>query len=187
LIVNIQFSANSKVFDWANNILDTYPKAHAIVATYAYIDKRCKYSSWAENLRDSVLSSHPNVFMTLSGHFQTNLGNRTKVGNRDELMFDRQSTDGNIGAATLRILTFDIVKGLITVKTYVLYEDHFLTDSSSQFTLETSFYNDLAQTPEPSVVTILLMLLVISVCILVYRGRLMRRYRIPRLRNQLRV
>ncbi len=46
-----------------------------------------------------------------------------------------------MGAASLRILTFDLKEGLIDVKTFVIYANNFLADSNNQFTLETDFYN----------------------------------------------
>ena len=97
--------------------------------------------NWATNFKETVLDTHANVFLTLSAHYYPTSGNRTQVGGRHELMFNRQIDDNEMGAASLRILTFDLDSGLIDVKTFVIYANTFLADSNNQFTLETDFYN----------------------------------------------
>jgi len=144
LIVNIAYNANDTVLAWANNLLDSNPQSHVIVAMHAYINRYCQYDSWATNFKNSVLDIHTNVFLTLSGHYYPTSGNRTCVGNRDELLFNQQDTYEQTGAASARILTFDIATGTVTVQTYVLNASQFLQDPDNNFTLETDFRNDLA-------------------------------------------
>ena len=146
ILVNIEYNASDAVLSWANGVLDAYPNSHAIVATHFYINKTGGYESWAANLKNKVLATHPNVFLTLSGHVYPlpNSGLRTQVGDRQELTFNRQDKDGEMGSASLRILTFDTTSGTIDVKTYIIYANTFLTDSYNQFTLNTTFYNALA-------------------------------------------
>lgn len=146
LIVNIAYNANDTVFAWANNILDQYSEAHAIVAAHAYLNKRGSYDEWAVNLTKSVLDAHPNVFLTLSGHYYPTQGNRTQVGGRDELLFNQQDAYGELGAASARILTFDAAEGTIKVQTYSTYLNQFVDDANNSFTLHYSFRND----PVPS-------------------------------------
>jgi len=124
--------------------LDSNPQSHVIVAMHAYINEDCEYDSWATNFKNSVLETHANVFLTLSGHYYPTSGNRTRVGNRDELLFNQQDTYDQMGADSARILTFDIDNGTVNVQTYVLYASQFLQDSDNSFTLETDFRNDLA-------------------------------------------
>jgi hypothetical protein len=69
----------------------------------------------------------------------------TQVGDRQELVFNRQDKDNEMGASSLRILTFDAVHGVIDVKTFVIYANTFLTDANSQFTFNTAFWNAAAQ------------------------------------------
>jgi hypothetical protein len=97
--------------------------------------------TWASNFKEVVLDTHANVFLTLSGHYNPTSGSRTQLGGRHELMFNRQVVDSEMGAASLRILTFDLKEGLINVKTFVIYANTYLADSNNQFTLETDFYN----------------------------------------------
>jgi hypothetical protein len=144
LVVNIAYNANDTVFRWANNILDQHPEAHAIVATHAYLNKRGGYDEWAVNLTKSLLDTHPNVFLTLSGHYYPTEGNRTHVGGRNELLFNQQDEYGELGAATARILTFDTQAGTIEVRTYSIYLNQFIGDANNSFTVHSSFRNDLA-------------------------------------------
>lgn len=159
LVVNLQNLANGTALEWSDSILNAHPDSHAVVATHAFLNNLGKYTyqmsgqddSWAASLNATVLQTHPNVFLTLSAHFNTDNGRQNRVGDRVDLMFDRQDQDGSLGGASLRILTFDTADDVIDVKTFVLYANTFLTDTHDQFTVDTSFYNVYVQgTPEPS-------------------------------------
>jgi hypothetical protein len=177
LIVNIAYNASDEVLTWANNILDAYPNSHAIAATHFYVNRTGGYESWAANFQSKVLETHPNVFLTLSAHVYplAYSGLRTQVGDRQELVFNRQDKDNELGAASLRILTFDVAGGTVDVKTYVLYANDFLDDSNNQFTLNTTFHNDAAQNvPEfPTGVSLVLVVLFGSIVVIcVFKRRL---------------
>jgi hypothetical protein len=141
LIVNIAFRANDSVLAWANSILDAYPQSHAIVAAHAYLDDKGNYDSWAVNVKNKVLDTHPNVFLTLSAHYHPASSKTVKVGERYELFFNRQDVDGEMGADSARILTFDTAKGTINFQTFVVYSNQFLQDESNFFTLKSNFTN----------------------------------------------
>jgi hypothetical protein len=147
LILNLEFNAGNDTLAWANNLLDKYPDSHAIVAAHFYLNRTGGYEAWATNLKRSVLATHPNVFLTLSAHVYplAYSGIRTQVGDRNELVFNRQDKDNELGASSLRILTFDTVNSKIDVKTFVIYANTFLTDDNNQFTLNTTFWNAAAQ------------------------------------------
>ena len=145
LIVNLAFQANDSDLAWANSILSAYPDSHAIVATHAYLNPSGQYSSWSNHFREQVLATHPNVFLTLNGHYYPTDGVMKTVGGRTELLFNRQDQDGEMGAATIRILNFDTDKNTISVKTFVLYANTFLTNANNQFTFNTAFYNSNPQ------------------------------------------
>jgi 3',5'-cyclic AMP phosphodiesterase CpdA len=183
LVVNLANLANGTALDWANSILDAHPESHAIVATHAYLNDLGKYTycksdqndSWAANFNATVLETHPNVFITLSAHFNANNGRRAQVGGRTELMFDRQDQDGSMGGATLRILTLDTANGAVDVKTFIIYANTFMQDSNDQFTFNTAFRNDSAQpVPEFSFVLVLVLTAALSVTVLVLRTRFRR-------------
>jgi hypothetical protein len=156
LVINLAYEASNEVLDWANNILDSYPESHAIVGAHVYLNTTGGYAGkgrddpdWPLTLKNNVLDTHGNVFLTLSGHHYPAYGSRTQVGGRHELMFNRQDTDSQMGAASLRLMSFDLVQGKIEVQTLVLYANSFLDDSNNQFVLTTNFYNDLLPTEEP--------------------------------------
>jgi hypothetical protein len=138
LIINLCYNANDTTLEWANNLLDTCPNAHAIVATHAYIDQFGNYNTWATHLKTAVLDPHPNVFLTLSGHFHPGFGYRTQVGNRHELFFNQQDVDTQKGGAAARILTFSLPERTLDVQTYNVYTATFNTDTNNQFTLDIS-------------------------------------------------
>jgi len=179
LIVNLAYEASDDVLDWANNLLDTYNESCAIVGAHVYLNTTGGYASkgkdsadWPMKLKNNVLDTHSNVFLTLSGHCYPTSGVRTQVGGRLELMYNRQDTDNQMGAASLRIMSFDLVNGLIDVQTYYLYANSFLDDDNNQFTLSTTFYNDYIpedNTPEdnpdpelPTTATVLVLVIVIG-------------------------
>lgn len=180
LVVNVANQANDTVLSWANSVLDSYLESHAIVATHFYVNRTGGYEEWASNFRRSVLATHSSVFLTLSAHVYplANSGLRTQVGGRHELVFNRQEKDSKMGAASLRILTFDLTQGVVDVRTFYIYANTFLTDADNQFTLDTAFRNDSAATesaeiPELSVTAVLalLVVLLVAVCILRVRAR----------------
>ncbi len=179
LIVNVAFDANSSALVWANNLLDANPQSHAIAATHDYLNKAGGYDSWATNFKNTILDTHANVFLALSGHYHPTFGNRTRVGGRDELLFNQQDAYDKMGAASARILTFDTAKGTVTVQTYNLYLNQFADDSNNNFTLITSFHNDSMQNggfPTALVVVVLVAVVVIvPVCLFLVKIRSKRR------------
>ncbi len=176
LIVNIAFEANESALDWANNLLDSNPQSHVIVATHAYLNKVGKYDSWAADFKNTVLDSHANVFMTLSGHYYPTSGVQTRVGERDELLFNQQDAYDKMGAASARILTFNVAQQTIKVQTFSLYLNQFLEDSNNNFTLNTSFRNNSVDNdsdfPTVLVASVLVVVLVfVILCLLFVKMR----------------
>jgi hypothetical protein len=178
LIINIAYKANDTVLFWADNLLDSHPESHAIVAAHFYLNRTGGYETWASNFRRAVLANHTNAFLTLSAHVYplASSGIRTQVGDRHELVFNRQEKDNNIGAASLRILTFNLSKGTIDVQTFYVYANTFLTDAENQFTLNTTFRNDAAvnesaEIPELPAFAIAALIAILSTIIIVAKVR----------------
>ena len=177
LIINLEFNADNATLAWATNILDAYPESHAIVAAHFYVNRTGGYESWATTLKQSVLATHPSVFLTLSAHVYplAYSGLQAQVGDRYELVFNRQEKDNFMGAASLRILTFDTAHGVIDVKTFVIYANTFLKDENNQLVLHTNFWNPAAakeaeEIPElPSVVTVVSLLALATVVLVVFK------------------
>jgi len=175
LIINLAYDANSTTLSWATHLLDSYPTSHAIVVTHAFIDGGCRYSVWSAYLQNSVLDNHTNVFLTLNGHYIGNpCTNRTKVGNCNELYWNRQELDDQMGSASLRILTFDMQNNSVEVKTFIIYTNQFLTDPSNQFTLENIFASNSTQSvimettfPPFSEASILILFFALSAAVLI--------------------
>jgi len=139
LIVDIESCADADVLQWANNLLDCHPSSLAIVGTHSYLSPSCNYDQWGIDFKTNVLDPHRNVILTLNGH-EDSLGNRTKWGNRNELMFCRSAKDLGKGSATVRILTFDLTENTISVTTYLPYQNRYLTDPQSQFKIDSAIY-----------------------------------------------
>ncbi len=140
LLIDIEYQVSDSVLQWANSLLNNHPSSLAIVGTHGYLDPSSGYDSWATNFKNTVLDTHPNVFLTINGHFHPAglYASRTRVGNRDELFFNRQDQDGYEGAATIRLLKFDTTTNTIAVTTYNTLQNSYLTDSDNQFTLTPS-------------------------------------------------
>ena len=82
--------------------------------------------------------------MTLNGHDVADGGTayNKRVGNREEIFFNRQEVDNQTGAATARIYAFNMsnpANPVVNVYTYRLYlTPQYLTDSSDQFSFLTN-------------------------------------------------
>lgn len=152
LVINIEYHADDTVLQWANELLDAYPNFHAIVATHAYLSENCTYDDWANHFRNTLLTPHSNVFMTLNGHYNgLNRANRTHVDNRNEIYFNYQ-WGGYLQDSTLRILTFSPQNSTIEVKTYNPVTGEFLTDPNNQFTLDMPLHNNPNPVDETAVI-----------------------------------
>lgn len=145
LVINMEFHPTCKVMSWANQLIESYPNCHTIIATHAYLNGIGEYEDWDHSyeqkyFEEKVLASHSNVFLTLNGHFMdANRTSRTFTGNRHELFFNYQHTGGE-GDATLRILTFSKEEDAIFVNTVNTVTNQFLTDPENCFTLDIPFF-----------------------------------------------
>lgn len=177
LVVNLEYNADDAALAWANSLLDAHPDSHAIVGAHFYLNRTGGYESWATNLKHTVLATHQNVFLTLSAHVYplAYSGLRTQVGDRHELVFNRQEKDSEMGAASLRVLTFDTAHNAIDVKTFVIYSNIFLTDENNQFTLNTNFWNAAAANEEipefPTAIAAVAVLALTTVAVVVARKK----------------
>lgn len=139
LVIDIELWANDTILQWVNSVLDKHNNSQAIIGTHAYIDGNCSYDKWATHFRTVVLDNHPNIFLTLNGHWMTdNRANRTSVNNRNELYFNFQETTLP-GDSTIRILTFDISHGAIIVQTYNPITKQILNNTDNKFILSIPF------------------------------------------------
>ena len=148
LIIGLEYHANSSVMAWAQNLLDKSAGSNVIIAAHSYLNDTNGYGyygdySWENNLK-ALIDGYPNVFLTLSGHDDQIGANNTKVGNREEIFFDRQDLDQQKGAASARIYTFNLTSLQVTARTFLVYEKTFLNDSYNNFTFDAHLQRDTA-------------------------------------------
>jgi pimeloyl-ACP methyl ester carboxylesterase len=146
LIINIEYMANNTTISWMKNLLDNYKNSNIIIAAHTYLNKGGTYGfsspglpgevAWCNNFK-AILGGYQNIFLTLNGHDPTGTANMSRVGNREEIFFNRQSattTAGQTGAAAVRIYTFDLTNMQVNSSTYSLDTQTWLTTSTNQFT-----------------------------------------------------
>ena len=134
LVVNLEFQPNSTVLNWMNSLITAYNTSNVILATHSYQNYTGVYDAGSETELFNALNNYPNVFLTLSGHVYPNGTFSTRVGNREEILFDRQDADGGLGAASARIITFNLQTNTANVSTYLSCgSPGFLNDSANKF------------------------------------------------------
>jgi hypothetical protein len=145
LIVNIEYKASNSTLDWMKVLIENNRGANVIIAAHTYLNAKGGYGfssaglpgevAWCTNLR-TIIDGYPNVFLTLSGHDPTGSANTTRVGNRQEIFFNRQvvtTSAGQTGAAAVRIYTFNLTTKAVQTTTYMLDNKTWLTNAANQF------------------------------------------------------
>ena len=127
LIVNIEYMATNATLDWMKNLLDNFKCSNVIVTAHTYLNKGGGYGfssaglpgevAWCSNFK-TILDGYSNVFLTLSGHDPTGTANMTRVGNREEIFFNRQGINSQTGAAAVRVYTFNLTSKSVQTLTY---------------------------------------------------------------------
>jgi len=166
LVINIEWNAQLDVLQWVGGILDdpTYANHHVIMAPHAYINPFGSLNDprWGAQLAGFIgeltplLDAHPNVFLTLNGHFATEYGYYTPepINNRNQLMFDRQDCADNpkdqmgrgiddpppsdtdkVGGSTLMVLTFDTALNQIRARTYDIFQAGWRIHPEEEYTV----------------------------------------------------
>jgi hypothetical protein len=149
MVINIAYDSNQTVIDWMQTLLKCNPNDNVIVATHNFLNGVGGYGyttspndvDWAKNF-EKILSNYSNVFMTLDGHdIGEGVAYNQKVGNREEIFFNRQEIDAQAGAACARIYTFNMSnpnRPIVNAYTYQVYSNpqggpQYLTDQTNQF------------------------------------------------------
>ena len=146
LIINVEYMASSQTLNWMKNLLDSNKGINVIIAAHTYLNVKGGYGfssaglpgevAWCTNFK-TIIDSYPNIFLTLSGHDPTGTANTTRVGNRQEIFFNRQAATtpaGQTAAASVRIYTFNMNTKTVNTTTYCLDTQLWLTTASNQFT-----------------------------------------------------
>ncbi|MGA2523590.1 MAG: metallophosphoesterase [Candidatus Bathyarchaeia archaeon] len=150
MVINIEYDANQTVLNWMETLITANPTINVIVATHNFLNGDGGYGytlvsasgEWAANF-ENILNNYPNVILTLNGHDVNDGGTayNRKVGNREEIFFNRQEVDGKTGGAAARIYTFNMsnpAQPVVNVYTYQAYSNgaegpQYLTDPLDQF------------------------------------------------------
>ena len=183
LIINMEFLANSSTIYWMQNLIENNPEANIIVATHDYLNRTGGYGTrsisnegvldytWGNNFK-AVLDMYPNVFLTLSGHIQSRTvgAYSQRVSNREEIFFNRQEINNKLGAASVRIYTFNLDNMQVDVSTYTLDTQTWLTDEQNQFIFAIDPQQDVI--PEfPSTSTFILFTIAVLGLVLFFKKR----------------
>jgi hypothetical protein len=134
LVINLEYHPSAAVLSWMTSLLNTYKSSNVIVATHSYLNSAGTYEPGNETELFNTLNQYPNVFLTLSGHYANGAFNGT-TGKREEILFDRENADNEQGAATARIVTFNLNENTVFVNTFATYGTFgSLNDPADQFT-----------------------------------------------------
>ncbi len=149
MVINVAYDSNQTVLDWMQTLLKCNPNDNVIVTTHNFLNGADGYGysasppdmDWAQNF-ENIVGNYSNVFMTLNGHdVGEGAANTLRIGNREEIFFNRQELDSETGAASARIYTFNMTNPsnpTVNVYTYQAYGNlqsgpQYLTDEYNQF------------------------------------------------------
>ena len=157
LIINIEYVANNTVLEWMTNLININNGSNVIIATHSYLNDTAGYgftalneSAWVSNFK-TLLGNYSNIFLTLSGHDVYGYGaNMTRVGNREEVFFNRQNLNNYAGAAAVRIYSFNLTSMQVNASTYAVDTQTWLTDPYNQFSFNVTLNSDPTPTPTPT-------------------------------------
>ena len=161
MVIALENMANSSALAWMKGLLDKNTGANVIIATHGYLNNEAGYgiipppnatnpvalalanatTVWAQALK-RTMDGYPNVFLALSGHIAG--VNMTRVGNREEILFNRQGASNSTNAASVRIYTFNLTNKQVQASVYCLDTKTWLTDNYNQFTFSASTLIPLA-------------------------------------------
>jgi hypothetical protein len=169
LVINLEFHANESALNWMTDLINTHPNYNVIVAAHSYLNGIQHYGyptspdspQW-ENKLTTMLNNYPNVFLTMSGHYVPTIyslqgdaetSNYTRINTREETFFNRQHADGDAGADSARIFTFDLRDPnnmSIQTSTLDIYSSVWKNDTWNLFSFPVNLINStFLQTPYP--------------------------------------
>ncbi|WP_170289369.1 metallophosphoesterase [Metabacillus lacus] len=122
LIVHMGWKPTKNSIKWMNDILKSHREAYAILAFHDYVSISGRRSKDGEKLFQKVVKKNENVKLVLSGHYYGNRELVTDVEGRKvyQLLSNFQAFPRG-GKGYMRLLTFDPVQKLISIKTYSPY------------------------------------------------------------------
>ena len=183
LIINVEFLANSSTLEWMQTLIKNNPNAKIIVATHDYLNMTGGYGTrsisnsgildytWGNDFK-KILDQYPNVFMTISAHIQsrTTGANNKHIGTREEVFFNRQELNNQLGAASVRIYSFNLTNSQVSVSTFAVDLQTWLTDNQNQFSFSINLQSD-ADSAVPVAAIITVFIILVSAFALIFRRK----------------
>jgi hypothetical protein len=164
LALTLEFLPRNKVLNWANEVVKQHADHKVIINTHAYMysdntrlgtgDKGLPQGienetgdnarNNGEQIWDKLVSLHPNIMFVFSGHIIYDNGTGRLVsqgvyGNEVYQMlanYQRGVRGSNLDDGWLRIVTVNLKKKLIDVKTYSPRLKRYRTEEDQQFSLK---------------------------------------------------
>ncbi len=150
LIVMLDYGPNEAAFEWANNLIASYPNHRVIVTTHCYfyrdattLDANDAYPSKTNNgeqIWDKLIRKHANIELVISGHDPSQeIAYATATGDNGntvhQMLVDPQNTDFFLqGVAMVAMFYFSEDGNTLTVRYYSVSKDMYGSERS-QFTI----------------------------------------------------
>jgi hypothetical protein len=127
LVVTLEFCARQGPVDWANTVIDKYPKHNVIILTHYHLTPKGEINQTnagygdltSQAIYDQMIKKHHNILFVLSGHVVTS-AHRTDVGDKGntiyQLLQNYQSLD--YGGGYIRLLEIDPKAGTLSASMY---------------------------------------------------------------------
>jgi len=143
LVLTLEFCARQGPVDWANTVIDEYPKHNVIILTHYHLTPKGEINQTNagygdltnQAIYDQMIKKHQNVLFVLSGHVVTS-AHRTDVGDKGntiyQLLQNYQSLD--YGGGYIRLLEIDPKAGTLAASMYSPYYNITKKDES-QFSI----------------------------------------------------
>ncbi|PKO13235.1 MAG: hypothetical protein CVU39_20265 [Chloroflexi bacterium HGW-Chloroflexi-10] len=136
ILINLQYSPNTAVLDWADALLTTYSSRRAIVEQHDILNIN---DSWYNQASYTALRDHDNLFLMVCGHMHSASDGAAYVAGTGTggagqtihvVLADYQ--DMNNGNGYLRLLRFSPTNDMIYMTTYSPYTSGYITTDPDQ-------------------------------------------------------
>jgi mannan endo-1,4-beta-mannosidase len=166
LILSLEFGTRNGVLEWAEKVIKKHPAHKVIINTHDYMysdnTRMGNGDDWlpqsygigkemgenavnnGEQIWEKLISRYKNIFMVLSGHvLHSGTGTLVSKGKHGNDVYQmlanyQEGVEGVTkgGNGYMRIITIDIKKKIMDVKTYSPYINYYNTAPNQQFTFE---------------------------------------------------
>jgi len=141
IILYLSYNISEDEFAWANDILNTYRNRYAILAVHAYLASDGSYTfqggvfkepNSGLEIYNNLVELHDNVILVLSGHKLGAAHNILDIWDRTvhEIFINYQEEEYG-GNGYLELLSFDVSKEIMHIKSYSPYLNKYSTSFSN--------------------------------------------------------